>query len=1259
MSNKDRLPAKKLHLTIPSRPGAKERNSAQTSPSASGKARRQFVAPPTTLFKPFLPAKPVEQEPLAAVSDTPFKPFLPAKPVEQLSTRKEEAIVLKAIAEEDTLVDYAPDDISKKRTLSQITEISLPKTPRGDSLSEEGDQQFSERVGAYAAWLVRQAARSPQKKDLEEKRLYIQEATRTVHLKKRNINTFAPFRKEFSAFQTFTRKQLVFFLLLAIAWLVGLYFFHLGMLTLLVGIVTGTYTVCLFINTLLAARSFWGQVEEHFDNELVDALKSVPWPKYTILCPLYKEAAIVPQFVEAMKKLDYPEEQLQILLLTEEQDRETRKAIRAFHLPRQFEIVVVPNGQPRTKPRACNYGLLKATGEYVVIYDAEDIPEPRQLKKAVLSFANNDVDTVCVQAKLNFYNSRQNLLTRWFAAEYATWFGFILPALQSAGFVLPLGGTSNHFRTVALRALGGWDAYNVTEDCDLGLRLKRFKMKTVILDSTTLEEANPDLKNWLRQRSRWIKGYMQTYLTHIRAPLKSLRQEGIKDFLSFQLVIGSGVGVLFFNPLMWSLLGLYMAKRAEVVEYYHRLFPGPLLYLGLLCLIFGNFFYIYLYLLACMRRKDYSLVFWSLFIPIYWLLMSIAGIYAFFELLVRPHYWQKTVHGFHIKGTRQQLPQEAAQFVKEQTQTIIPAFPKTPGHMLLRSISTSIQAITTLPLPILSGAQREAMAISQRAKTRNLGLLFTLSVATIASIGAVIYYYSQHQLLLYGDAHSHLDLARKFFDSTNAYDITQLGAVWLPLPHVLLWPFIWNDFLWRSGLAGSCVSLPCYLLSCLFIYKSAFALTRDQIASFLGALAFVLSPDVLYIQATPLSEMVFTATFSGACYFFLCFIREDRTRYLVYTAFFTFLATLTRYDGWAIVPALILGTFMLGIWRKNRFSRVIGHTIVYIALGTFGIVLWLAWSKVIFGDPLYFSNGPYSARSQQLDFQHSGTLFTYHDLPLSFQYYLIDVAQVLGPVVLAFALLGALLCIRKYFLKKELLFLCVLVVPFVFYVYSLFIGQIIIYVPGLEPKTALNEFFNVRYGIAMGPGVAILAACFFAFVKVQKNGLLQKGKVLVQYCLVGLLLGQILLTAQGGNVILQDGMMGLSCRSLSQTDIYLTEHYRGGKVLEDDYVSHITGDVEGLELRDVIYQGSGVLWSNALREPEKYVTWIVVSSTSQHDLVAQNIDLTSPSFLANFAVVVQGNVSLYHRKSDPLTRVRSISPELLSSYAACNIAAAK
>ncbi|TMD78578.1 MAG: glycosyltransferase, partial [Chloroflexi bacterium] len=349
----------------------------------------------------------------------------------------------------------------------KVPETTIYNTPAisiHDVHPAHADPHSREQVKYYANWLAKQAKHDVLNDDTKEINDYIQEATKVVKVGEKEVATFAPFRPKLSALQTFTRRQVVTLCVIGLLWMIGVLVFRLEMLTIVIGVITVMYTFNLILNLGMAARTFRNSPEEHIDDAIVHTLKNANWPMYTILCPLYREAQVVPQFVQAMQSLDYPPEKLQILFLTEANDAETRNAIRSLSLPPHFQILVVPDGKPRTKPRACNYGLMHARGSFVVIYDAEDIPDPLQLKKAVLTFAGHGSEVVCVQAKLNFYNIRQNLLTRWFTAEYSAWFDLILPGLQLAGFSLPLGGTSNHFRTAALRALGGWDAYNVTED---------------------------------------------------------------------------------------------------------------------------------------------------------------------------------------------------------------------------------------------------------------------------------------------------------------------------------------------------------------------------------------------------------------------------------------------------------------------------------------------------------------------------------------------------------------------------------------------------------------------------------------------------------------------------------------------------------------------------------------------------------------------------------------------------------------------------
>ena len=246
-------------------------------------------------------------------------------------------------------------------------------------------------------------------------------------------------------------------------------------------------------------------------------------PVYTVLVPLYREAAIVGLVVESVKGIDYPEDKLDVILLLEEDDKETQEALAGAALPSCVRTLVVPEGRPKTKPRACDYGLEEAKGGYLVIYDAEDRPEPDQIRKAVAAFRRLPEKVICLQAKLNYYNPHQNWLTKWFTLEYTTWFDLFLPGLNRLKVPIPLGGTSNHFKTSALRKVGGWDPFNVAEDCDLGMRLHKAGFRARVLDSTTWEEANSRVGNWIRQRSRWVKGYIQTHLVHTRESLGGAR----------------------------------------------------------------------------------------------------------------------------------------------------------------------------------------------------------------------------------------------------------------------------------------------------------------------------------------------------------------------------------------------------------------------------------------------------------------------------------------------------------------------------------------------------------------------------------------------------------------------------------------------------------------------------------------------------------------------------------------------------------------
>jgi len=371
------------------------------------------------------------------------------------------------------------------------------------------------------------------------------------------------------------------------------------------------------------------------------------WPLFSILVPMYKEPETVRQMVASLAAMDYPADRKDVQVLLEEDDEATLSAARALTLPPGFRVTEIPKSFPRTKPKACNIGLHRARGLYLVIYDAEDLPEKDQLKKAVLAFEASPEKVVCVQSRLNYYNPHQNVLTRWFTAEYSAWFDLQLPGLAALGAVIPLGGTSNHFKTRVLQDLMGWDAYNVTEDCDLGVRLGRAGYMTRMLETTTWEEACSDLRFWIRQRTRWQKGYIQTWFVHMRSPLKLLKDLGPVNFLHYQLLVGGGTFSVLINPLFWAMALVWFVLRPESVS---QLFPGPVFAAGAACLFLGNFVFIYVNLLGCCKRKKDSLMWWSLLTPVYWVMMSYSGWRAFIQFFRDPFVWEKTQHGLIKKS---------------------------------------------------------------------------------------------------------------------------------------------------------------------------------------------------------------------------------------------------------------------------------------------------------------------------------------------------------------------------------------------------------------------------------------------------------------------------------------------------------------------------------------------------------------------------------------------------------------------------------
>ena len=382
-------------------------------------------------------------------------------------------------------------------------------------------------------------------------------------------------------------------------------------------------------------------------------------PRYTVLVPVYREANVIGELMDNLGALDYPPEKLEILVLLESDDTETIEAARAARPPATVRLVIVPDAQPKTKPKACNVGLVLARGELLVIYDAEDRPDPEQLRKAVAAFEKAGPQTVCMQARLRYWNAPTNLLTRMFSLEYGYWFGTMLPGLDRLGLPIPLGGTSNHFRVAELRGLLGWDPHNVTEDADLGLRAAVEGYRVGVIDSDTDEEACAEVRPWIRQRTRWIKGYMQTALVHARSPRRLVRQVGVIDAAGFLLLIAGTPLTFLLAPVMWVGTAMWYGFGEPHLP---LLDSGAFWMIATINLIVGNGIMIGLNVLAAVRGEGWRAAPFALLNPLYWVLHSIAAWRAAVQLIRNPFYWEKTPHGLSAAAKRvvEPAPQPAA-----------------------------------------------------------------------------------------------------------------------------------------------------------------------------------------------------------------------------------------------------------------------------------------------------------------------------------------------------------------------------------------------------------------------------------------------------------------------------------------------------------------------------------------------------------------------------------------------------------------------
>lgn len=463
-----------------------------------------------------------------------------------------------------------------------------------------------------------------------------------------------------------------------------------------------------------------------------------------------------------------------------------------------------------------------------------------------------------------------------------------------------------------------------------------------------------------------------------------------------------------------------------------------------------------------------------------------------------------------------------------------------------------------------------------------LVFIFALCAAVIATFIS----YSHGWILAYGDAESHINISKKVVNGLTP-GFAQLGGIWLPLTHILMLPFVVLDPLWRTGLAGSIISGIFYVISCVYIFKLTRLITKKMFAAFIAFLVFALNFNVLYLQSTPMTEIPLIAFFILSSYYFIKYLHEEKKlSSLIFAGLFAFCASLTRYDGWFLVLFEAIIVFFPGLANKKLFDRKKGDTILFITLAGFGILCWFAWGALILDDPFYFTNSIYSAKSQQMAWMAKGELPAYHNLLLSLIYYVYTTLVNTGFIIFVLAIVGAIVFLSSNSAKARLGTLLVLFVPFVFNVISLFMGQAVIFIPGLTPEHFSYHLFNVRYGVMMIPFMAVFFG--YLFSRLHKT---------MKVVLLGLLVLQTSSFYLGNSPVmtLADGTRGLSANKVpTNVEQFINSHYDGGLVLIDDYARTISITQSTIPMQKVIYVGNKPYWDESLKHPQKYATWIVM-----------------------------------------------------------------
>lgn len=505
---------------------------------------------------------------------------------------------------------------------------------------------------------------------------------------------------------------------------------------------------------------------------------------------------------------------------------------------------------------------------------------------------------------------------------------------------------------------------------------------------------------------------------------------------------------------------------------------------------------------------------------------------------------------------------------------------------------------------------------------------FIISLATLLSITAASYFFFTNQTLLYNDARSHMDISRRVFDSLTP-GLLQIGSVWLPLYHILMLPFVQNDYLWHTGLAGTIVSAFSYIISCYFIFKTIKLITKSTIISLIGFLLFSLNPNLLYLQSVPLDEVLAVASVSASIYFILKWSKTDYQPDLIFAAFFAFLGSLSRYEVWFLILAEAIFVFLHSLDGQlfSKIKKAEGLLVLFSFLAFSGIFLWFLYNFLGWNDPLYFLHNPSAHLAQQKEFEKNGLLPTKHNLFLSIYVLLTNIIENIGPVLTSISAisLAMLLLLKDKFQNK--LFYLVTLSPLGFLLLTLYFGITVLFTKFFPSPGTADKIFNVRYGvIALIPAVIITCTALFKLIKFSKV------KTLTYSIFLTLLAGDILFFATTGMpATIQDGKTGISGFGQAN-EVVMSEtvknNCQNGKTLISAGQDEIIMFESGFPMKQFIYEGSGKYWRQALENPAENAVCIVLQ---KNGFVERGLNEKNSDWQKNYEIIfnAQGNSVIY------------------------------